>query len=166
MITMLWKRSNVVEPPRCSISRLAKLTTGPDKGRRWIVRVGLVCLCWTVVSPRIALAQLLSGYSLANKHLDGPAQVQIATDPIWVVDYHTLVLQYRGSGQIAAGASVLALRPGSVGPVTPHADNPENPFASGGDIVPFHEIDLKLDGQPHTLQVDLASKLKTPRSMH
>lgn len=90
MITMLWKRSNVVEPPRCSISRLAKLTTGPDKGRRWILRVGFVCLCWTVVSPRIALAQLLSGYSLAHKHLDGPAQMQTATDPIWVVDYPSL----------------------------------------------------------------------------
>ena len=111
----------------------------------------------------MATGQLLSGYSLANKHLDGPVQTEIATDPIWVVDYHTLVFQYRGSGQIAAGASVLALRPGSVGPVTPHADNPENPFASGGDIVPFHGSDLKLDGQPHTLHIDLASNLKTPQ---
>ena len=124
----------------------------------WVLSV-----CWTLASPCTATAQLLSGYSLANKHLDGPVQTQIATDPIWVVDYHTLVLQYRGSGQIAAEASVLALRPGSVGPVTPHADNPENPFASGGDIIPFHGSDLKLDGQPHTLQIDLASKLKTPQ---
>ncbi|HEX5283455.1 MAG TPA: DUF6259 domain-containing protein [Bryocella sp.] len=109
------------------------------------------------------MAQILSGYSLESKRLVGPVQKQIATDPIWAVDYHTLVLQYRGSGQIAPEASVLALRPGSVGPVTPHADNPENPFASGGDIVPFHGSDLNLDGQPHTLRVDLASRLKTPQ---
>ena len=125
--------------------------------------MGLVCVCWTVAPQRTATAQLLSGYSLVNQHLEGPVQTQITTDPIWVVDYHMLVFQYRGSGRIAAGASVLALRPGSVGPVTPHADNPENPFASGGDIIPFHGSDLKLDGQPHTLQIDLVSKLKTPQ---
>lgn len=124
---------------------------------------GLICVWGMVALPHAGRAQLLSGYSLANKHFVGPVQTQIATDPIWVVDYHTLVFQYRGSGQIGAGASVLALRPGSVGPVTPHADNPENPFASGGDIIPFHGSDLKLDGQPHTLQIDLASKLKAPQ---
>jgi hypothetical protein len=118
---------------------------------------------WGIAGSLQAGAQLLSGYSLLNKHLSGPVQTQIATDPIWAVDYHTLVLQYRGSGRIPAGASVLVLRPGSVGPVTPHADNPENPFASGGDIVPLHGSDLKLDGQLHTFQVDLASKLKTPQ---
>ena len=163
MIAMLWKSSNEVAPQHYFISRLVKLAAGRGKGWRWTLHVGLVCVCWIVVPPCTATAQLLSGYSLANKRLDGPVQTQIATDPIWVVDYHVLVLQYRGSGHIAAGASVLALRPGSVGPVTPHADNPENPFASGGDIIPFHGSDLKLDGQPHTLQVDLAGKLKTPQ---
>ena len=163
MIAMLWKRSNKAGTPRFFISRSAKLRTGRGEGWRWALYVGLVCTCWPVVSPPTATAQLLSGYSLANKQLDGPVQTQIATDPIWVVDYHTLVLQYRGSGQISPKASVLALRPGSVGPVTPHADNPENPFASGGDIIPFHGSDLKLDGQPHILKVDLASKLKTPQ---
>ena len=161
MIAMLWKSSNVVVPPRCSISKSAIYTTG--RGWRRTLHLALVCVCWAVVSPHSATAQLLSGYSLANKHLDGPVQAQLATDPIWIVDYHTLVFRYRGSGQIAAGVPVLALRPGSVGPVTPHADNPENPFASGGDIIPLYGGDLKLDGQPHTLQVDLTRKLKTPQ---
>ena len=150
MIAMLWKRSNAVGPPRCSISRPAKLTTSRSRGWRSTLCMGLVCVCWTVAPQRTATAQLLSGYSLVNQHLEGPVQTQITTDPIWVVDYHMLVFQYRGSGRIAAGASVLALRPGSVGPVTPHADNPENPFASGGDIIPFHGSDLKLGvAQPH-----------------
>jgi len=115
------------------------------------------------VSPSSATAQILSGYSLANKNFVGPVQTQIATDPIWAVDYHTLIFEYHGSGNIAAGASILALRPGSVGPVTPHAENPENPFASGGDIVPLHGSDLILDGQSHTVKIDLTGKLKTPQ---
>lgn len=127
------------------------------------VRLLFAFWVWTVAALPWAGAQLQSGYSLRDKHLSGPVQTQIATDPVWAVDYHTLRLQYHGSGQLAPGAAVLALRPGSVGPVTPHADNPENPFASGGDIVPVHGSDLKLDGRPHTLEIDLASRLKTPQ---
>jgi hypothetical protein len=90
-------------------------------------------------------------------------QSSLSTDPIWVLDYHTLVLDYRGSGHIAKDDQVLALRPGSVGPVTPRASNPENPLASGADIVAVRGEDLVLDGQPHTLKLDLAPSLKTPQ---
>src|SRR5215472_18813052 len=116
MIAMPWKSSNEVARPRSSISEPMDRSTVRSMVRRKILPAGLIC-AWVLAGlPHRAVAQLLSGYSLINKHLSGPVQTQIATDPIWAVDYHTLALEYRGSGQIAAGASVLALRPGSVGP--------------------------------------------------
>jgi hypothetical protein len=59
--------------------------------------------------------------------------------------------------------AVLTLRPGSVGPITPRANNPENPLASGNNIIAIRGQDLILDGLPHTLRIDLKSKSKTPQ---
>lgn len=107
--------------------------------------------------------QLLNGYRLTEKEFVGPTQSLIETDPVWVGDYHTLVLSYSGTGVVNAGVGVLILRPGSIGPITPKADNPENPMASGADIIAVHGQDLVLDGVPHTLKLDLKGKLKTPQ---
>ena len=60
-------------------------------------------------------------------------------------------------------AAVLTLRPGSVGPVTPRATNPENPFVGGGEIVAVRGNDLIFDGEPHRLRVDLRGKVKKPQ---
>ena len=109
------------------------------------------------------MGQLLSGYSLPAKELIGPVQSLIATDPIWVADYHTLVIDYRASGHLHPDAAVLTLRPGSVGPVTPRATNPENPFVEGGDVIAVRGSDLVFDGEPHRLSIELRGKIKKPQ---
>jgi len=119
--------------------------------------------CVSLSLPTAATAQVLSGYSLSAKELAGPTQSVISTDPIWVADYHTLVVDYVATGSAHPNVAVLTLRPGSVGPITPRATNPENPLASGEDIIAIRGQDLIFDGQLHTLRVDLTSKIKTPQ---
>ena len=80
-----------------------------------------------------------------------------------MVDYHTLVIDYRASGHVKPDAAVLTLRPGSVGPVTPRATNPENPFVGGEEIIAVRASDLIFDGEPHRLRVDLRGKVKKPQ---
>ena len=133
---------------------------GANKKRR-VLWLGLGCLPFLM--PAAVLGQLLSGYSLPAKELAGPTQSVTSTDPIWVVDYHNLVLDYRASGGTDPNAAVLTLRPGSVGPITPRANNPENPLASGEDVVAVRGRDLIFDGHPHTLRIDLNGKVKTPQ---
>ena len=118
------------------------------------------CLACLVPS---APAQLLSGYSLQGKQFVGPTHSAIPTDPVWVADYHTLVVDYVASGHAGPNSAILSLRPGSVGPITPRATNPENPLVSGSDIVAIQGQDLVFDGKPHTLRVDLKSKIKAPQ---
>ncbi len=139
-------------------------TPPPDSAYRRKLRLqfALACLPFLITAP--AIGQLLSGYSLPPKDLTGPVQSLIATDPIWVVDYHTLVIDYRASGHLNPAAAVLTLRPGSVGPVTPRATNPENPFVEGGDIIAVRASDLIFDGGPHRLSVDLRGKSKEATS--
>lgn len=117
------------------------------------------------ITAQEATSELLSGYSLHSKNLIGPTRSEIPTDPVWLANYHSLVVDYRGTGHLNPGYAVLALRPGSVGPITPGASatNPENPLASGGDIIAVTGQDLILDGKPHTLRVDLKGKLKVPQ---
>jgi hypothetical protein len=125
--------------------------------------------CWQLalvlclLAPLTAKAQLLSGFDLQNKEYSGPTAQIIQTDPIWVADYHTLVLNYRAMGSIRADFTVVTLRPGSVGPITPGGNNPENPLASGEDVAGVRGSDLVTDGQPHTLQLELKGKMKTPQ---
>ena len=56
---------------------------------------------------------------------------------------------------------MLTLRPGAVGPVTPGADNPENPFAAGLPLVVITARDLVSDGALHTLEVELRGRTRT-----
>jgi hypothetical protein len=110
-----------------------------------------------------ASAQLLSGYSLQARQFVGPTHLAIPTDPVWVADYHTLVVDYVASGHAGPNVAVLSLRPGSVGPITPRATNPENPLVSGSDIIAIQGQDLVFDGKRHTLRIDLKSKIKAPQ---
>ena len=126
------------------------------------LRGGLLS-CVALAISSSASAQLLSGYTLHSKLLAGPTQSAIATDPIWITDYHTLVIDYTATGAIKPGIAVISLRPGSVGPITPHATNPENPLVSGSDIIAVSGSDLVLDGKAHTLRVDLKDKIKEPQ---
>ncbi len=119
--------------------------------------------CLALLMPAGAKGQLLSGYSLQAKELAGPAKSEISTDPIWVADYHTLVLDYLASGHMNPNVALLALRPGSVGPITPRATNPENPLVSGDDVIAVRGQDLIFDGKQHTLKIDLKNKLKAPQ---
>ncbi len=138
-------------------------TTPLPSAHRILLRLHLVLACFPFLITAPAIGQLLSGYSLPPKVLTGPVQSLIATDPIWVADYHTLVIDYRASGHLNPAVAVLTLRPGSVGPVTPRATNPENPFVEGGDIIAVRASDLIFDGEPHRLSVDLRSKIKKPQ---
>jgi Domain of unknown function (DUF6259) len=137
--------------------------TRPHSAYKQKLRLQLALACLPLLITAMATGQLLSGYSLPAKELVGPVQSLITTDPIWVVDYHTLVIDYRASGHLSPDAAVLTLRPGSVGPVTPRATNPENPFVQGGDIIAVRASDLILDGKPHRLSVDLRGKVKKPQ---
>lgn len=119
--------------------------------------------CIALLMPAPTTAQLLSGYSLQAKDLSGPANSVISTDPIWVADYHTLVVDYLASGHMNPNVAVLTLRPGSVGPITPRATNPENPLVSGDDVIAIQGRDLIFDGNLHTLRVDLKDRLKAPQ---
>lgn len=135
----------------------------PHSAYRRKLRLHFALACLPFLIAATAIGQLLSGYSLPPKVLTGPVQSLIATDPIWVADYHTLVIDYRASGHLNPDAAVLTLRPGSVGPVTPRATNPENPFVEGGDIIAVRASDLIFDGEPHRLSVDLRGKIKKPQ---
>jgi hypothetical protein len=137
--------------------------TPPHSAFKQKLRLQLALACLPFLIAATATGQLLSGYSLPAKELIGPVNSLLATDPIWVVDYHTLIIDYRASGHLGPDAAVLTLRPGSVGPVTPRATNPENPFVEGGDVIAVRASDLILDGKPHRLSVDLRGKIKKPQ---
>lgn len=105
--------------------------------------------------------EVLQGFRLQDLTYTGPGEWRHSTDPIWVYDYHRLVLRYRASGLNSSDRAVLLLRPGSVGPVTPGGNNPENPFVSGGLVTAVLARDLVADGAPHELQVDLLPRIRT-----
>lgn len=108
-------------------------------------------------------AEALVGYKAEAIELSGPVARREAVDPIWVYAYPTLKLRYRASGALGDDEAVLTLSPGSVGPVTPGATNPENPFVEGMPIVVVRGRDLTADGESHALEIDLSDKARTPQ---
>ncbi|MEN6536954.1 MAG: hypothetical protein ABFD89_25090 [Bryobacteraceae bacterium] len=104
---------------------------------------------------------LLIGYRQQGLSYQGPGEWRQSAEPIWVWDYHTLRLQYRASGFPKSDGPVLTLRPGSVGPVTPGATNPENPFVAGAPVVVVMARDLVADNAPHSLELELRGKMRT-----
>lgn len=104
---------------------------------------------------------LAIGYRQQGMTYQGPGDWRQPAEPIWVYDYHILRLSYRVTGLPANGAPVLTLRPGSVGPVTPGATNPENPFVAGMPVVAVLARDLIADGAPHSLDIELRGKVRT-----
>lgn len=92
----------------------------------------------------------------------GAASWHHTTEPIWLGEYPRLAMRYRTLGVGRAGV-VLSLRPGSVGPVTPGAANPENPFAKGMPIDAVRAAELVADGAWHVLEKDLSGLLVNPR---
>ncbi|WP_165067937.1 DUF6259 domain-containing protein [Paludisphaera rhizosphaerae] len=105
----------------------------------------------------------LVGYRRGPASMTGPCDRREAVEPVWVYAYPRLKLRYRASGTLGGDAAVLTLAPGSVGPVTPGATNPENPFVAGQPVVAVRSSDLKTDGESHTLEVDLRGKMRTPQ---
>ncbi|HWQ52121.1 MAG TPA: DUF6259 domain-containing protein [Bryobacteraceae bacterium] len=103
--------------------------------------------------------ELVIGYRQQGLKYQGPGEWRQSAEPIWVYDYHTLRLRYRASGLPKTDAAVLTLRPGSVGPVTPGANNIENPFVAGRPVVAAAARDLVSDGGIHTLDIDLRGKV-------
>lgn len=107
--------------------------------------------------------EALVGYRLAAVEMAGPCDRREAVEPVWVYAYPTLKLRYRATGTPADDSAVLALSPGSVGPVTPGATNPENPFVAGMPVVAVRSRDLVADGQVRTLEVGLRGRMRTPQ---
>lgn len=107
--------------------------------------------------------EALVGYRFGGAELAGPCDRREAVEPIWAYAYPTLKVRYRASGTPGDDSAVLALSPGSVGPVTPGATNPENPFVAGMPVVAVRSRDLVADGEVHTLQVDLRDRMGTPQ---
>ncbi|HEU0141356.1 MAG TPA: DUF6259 domain-containing protein, partial [Bryobacteraceae bacterium] len=105
--------------------------------------------------------ELLTGYRLQGLRYQGPGEWRQSAEPIWVYEYHTLRFRYRASGLPKSDAAVLTLRPGSVGPVTPGANNIENPFVAGRPVVVVTAPDLISDGAVHTVDIELRGKLRT-----
>lgn len=114
-----------------------------------------------LVTSATASDRLAAGYRLENIHYQGPGRWAHTTDPIWVFDYHTLRIAYRAGGLRNSDEPVLILRPGAVGPVTPGAANPENPFAAGRPLTVLTAADLIADGAPHTIEINLRGRTKT-----
>ncbi len=101
------------------------------------------------------------GYQQGGLNYSGPGEWQISAEPIWVYEYHTLRISYRASGLATSDAPIITLRPGSVGPVTPSASNPENPFAAGLPVPVVRAQDLVPDDALHTLEIELNGKVRT-----
>ena len=120
----------------------------------------LLLLAFTTAQPD---AEALIGYRLRAVELSGPDDRREAVDPVWVYAYPTLKLRYRASGTPGDDSAVLTLSPGSVGPVTPGATNPENPFVAGMPVVVVRSRDLTADGESHSLEVDLRDRMRTPQ---
>jgi len=108
-------------------------------------------------------AEALVGYRMEAAEFSGPSEHRQAVEPVWVYAYPTLKLRYRALGTPGDDSAVLTLAPGSVGPVTPGATNPENPFVAGMPVVVVHSRDLTADGQSHSLEVDLRDRMRTPQ---
>ncbi len=83
------------------------------------------------------------------------------TEPIWLGEYPRLQMRYKAAGLGRSGI-ILTLRPGSVGPVTPGAANPENPFAKGMPVDAVRAGELTSDGQWHVFEKDLTGMLVNP----
>jgi len=103
----------------------------------------------------------LVGYRQQGMKYQGPGAWPQPVEPISVYAYHTLRLTYRATGLPKSAAAILTLRPGSVGPVTPGATNPENPFVAGLPVVAITARDLAADDAPHTVEIELYGKMRT-----
>ncbi len=92
----------------------------------------------------------------------GAARWVHTTEPVWLGEYPRLQMRYRAGGLVQRG-TLVSLRPGSVGPVTPGAANPENPFAKGMPVSAVEASELHADGAWHVLETDLSARLVNPR---
>ncbi len=92
----------------------------------------------------------------------GAANWYHTMEPIWLGEYPRLRMRYRAVG-VGRSGMIVSLRPGSVGPVTPGAANPENPFAKGMPIDAVSAAELVADGAWHVLEKDLSGLLLNPR---
>lgn len=104
-------------------------------------------------------ADFVVGYRMEQREIRG--RLAVSEEPVWVYEYHRLRLRYRAGGVGSGDGPVLTLRPGAVGPVTPGAMNPENPFAAGQPVVVVRERDLVGDGAVHALEVELRGRMRT-----
>lgn len=86
----------------------------------------------------------------------------LTTEPIWVYRFSQLKFRFRAHGFTPDSTRpILLLNPGSIGPVTPNAVNPENPFARAGSCqinIPDHYY---TDNQIHEITQFVYPPIKT-----
>ncbi len=130
----------------------------------WLFRCTAYAAVYLVAAASISFGDdLLTGFRQHGLSYQGPGEWRHPVEPVWVYDYHTLRLRYKASGLPGSDTPILTLRPGSVGPVTPGATNPENPFVAGSPVVVIRARDLVADGTVQTLEVGLLGKMRTAR---
>jgi hypothetical protein len=90
------------------------------------------------------------------------AQWALITEPIWVYHFSSVRIKYRARG-IAPGANlpILQLHSGSTGPVTPGANNIENPLTRAGAASILSSSDLISDGELHELTTQVYPPIQT-----
>jgi len=138
------------------------LSGAAARRRRFKGAAGAARLTWLcLLAAVLPAADLRTGFELRGMTYAGPGLWRLPVTPVWVYQYSRLRLRYRAAGLTPAGDAVLKLRPGSVGPVTPGATNPENPFAMGSPVVAITAQDLVGDGRSHVFEADLRPRLRT-----
>ncbi len=85
---------------------------------------------------------------------------RLTTEPIWIYKFSELKLRYRFNGASNLNQPVLWLQPGSIGPVTPGANNLENPLARSG-AMPLSIPPGQINGQIHEFSVKVHPTIKT-----
>ncbi len=86
----------------------------------------------------------------------------LTSEPIWVYRFPEVHISYRARGiQNSALRPVFQFHSGSTGPVTPGAQNIENPLARSGIATALLSKDLICDGELHSLTVQIRPPIQT-----
>ncbi len=106
--------------------------------------------------------QIHEGSLIADLPVNARCIWIVTTEPVWVYRYSELQITFRATGiENSPETPLLAIRPGSIGPVTPGAKNMENPLARAGDATLCPVPSELLDGEIHTISTTICPPIQT-----